>query len=82
MTDIEIPLGKRTKLYRFFEILPGAISIGAILLLIVLSIFSPPGGFTLYSGTGSTDLCAGDYYCLSDYPGASGYATYFVAELG
>ena len=41
MTDIEIPLGKRTKLYRFFEILPGAISIGAILLLIVLSIFSP-----------------------------------------
>lgn len=41
MTDIEIPLGKRTKLYRFFEILPGAISIGAVALLIVLSIFSP-----------------------------------------
>lgn len=41
MTDIEIPLGKRTKTYRFFEILPGAISVGAIVLLIVLSIFSP-----------------------------------------
>ena len=41
MTDIEIPLGKRTKTYRFFEILPGAISIGAILLLVILSFFSP-----------------------------------------
>lgn len=41
MTDIEIPLGKRTKLYRFFEILPGAISIGAIVLLIILSFLSP-----------------------------------------
>lgn len=41
MTDIEIPLGKRTKLYRFFEILPGAISIGAIVLLLVLSWLSP-----------------------------------------
>ena len=41
MTDIEIPLGKRTKLYRFFEILPGAISIGAIALLIILSFLSP-----------------------------------------
>lgn len=45
MTDIEIPLfkerkGKRTPTYRFFEILPGAISIGAILLLIALSIFN------------------------------------------
>ena len=41
MADIEIPLGKRTKLYRFFEILPGAISIGAIVLLVVLSFLSP-----------------------------------------
>lgn len=41
MTDIEIPLGKRTKTYRFFEILPGAISIGAIVLLLILSIVSP-----------------------------------------
>ena len=41
MTDIEIPSGKRTRQYRFFEILPGAISYGMIILLIVLSIFSP-----------------------------------------
>ena len=41
MTDIEIPLGKRTRTYRFFEILPGAISIGAIVLLILLSFISP-----------------------------------------
>lgn len=41
MTDIEIPLGKRTKLYRFLETLPGAISIGAVVLLIILSVISP-----------------------------------------
>jgi cellulose synthase/poly-beta-1,6-N-acetylglucosamine synthase-like glycosyltransferase len=41
MTDIEIPLGKRTKQYRFFEILPGAISVGAVVLLIVFSLISP-----------------------------------------
>ncbi|MCL2174101.1 glycosyltransferase family 2 protein [Candidatus Saccharibacteria bacterium] len=46
MTDIEIPLfkergGKRTRQYRFFEILPGALSIGAIIILIVLSILAP-----------------------------------------
>lgn len=46
MTDIEIPLfkergGKRTRLYRFFEILPGAMSIGAIVILIILSIVTP-----------------------------------------
>jgi len=41
MTDIEIPLGKRTRLYRFFEIVPAIISYGAILLLLVLSIINP-----------------------------------------
>lgn len=41
MTDIEIPLGKRTKLYRFFEMLPGMLSTGAVVLLIVLSLLSP-----------------------------------------
>ena len=46
MTNIEIPLfksrnGKRTAKYRFFEILPGFVSIGAIVLLVVLSLFSP-----------------------------------------
>lgn len=39
--DIEIPQGKRTKFYRFFEILPAFLSYGAIILMIVLSIFSP-----------------------------------------
>lgn len=46
MTDIEIPLfksrnGKRTKRYRFFEMLPAILSIGAIVVLIVLSLVSP-----------------------------------------
>ncbi len=39
--DLEIPLGKRTKAYRFFEMLPGLLSYGAIILLIVLSILNP-----------------------------------------
>lgn len=39
--NLEIPQGKRTKLYRFLEILPGLLSYGAIILLFVLSFFSP-----------------------------------------
>jgi len=39
--DLEIPIGKRTRAYRFFEMLPGMISYGAIILLIVLSIINP-----------------------------------------
>lgn len=39
--DLEIPLGKRTKFYRFFEMVPAIISYGAFVLLIVLSIVSP-----------------------------------------
>lgn len=39
--NLEIPQGKRTKLYRFLEILPGAISYGAIILLFILSWVSP-----------------------------------------
>ncbi len=39
--DLEIPLGKRTKLYRFFEILPGLVSYGAVILLFLLSWISP-----------------------------------------
>ena len=39
--NLEIPKGKRTPLYRFFEILPGAISYGAIILLFVLSVLDP-----------------------------------------
>ncbi len=37
----EIPLGKRKPLYRFLEILPGAISYIAVILLFVLSWISP-----------------------------------------
>lgn len=41
MTDIEIPLGKRTKLYRAFEMLPAILSYGILLLPIILSFFNP-----------------------------------------
>lgn len=41
MIDIEIPLGKRTRSYRFFEMLPAILSYGALILLVVLSFFSP-----------------------------------------
>lgn len=39
--NLEIPSGKRTPLYRFFEILPGFVSYTAIILLFVLSWISP-----------------------------------------
>lgn len=39
--DNEILIGKRTKLYRFFEMLPAIISYGAIITLVVLSIINP-----------------------------------------
>lgn len=42
--DLELPLGKRTKLYRFFEILPGALSYIAVLALFVLSWINPTLG--------------------------------------
>lgn len=41
MSDIEIPLGKRTKAYRFFEMLPALLSYGSIVLLVVLSLIEP-----------------------------------------
>lgn len=41
MINIEIPLGKRTRSYRFFEMLPAIISYGAIMLLVVLSLLNP-----------------------------------------
>ena len=47
--DLEIPQGKRTPVYRFFEILPGAISYGAIILLFLLSWINPVvGAFYLF----------------------------------
>lgn len=39
--NLEIPQGKRTPAYRFFEILPGFISYGAIILLFILSWVDP-----------------------------------------
>ncbi|HRQ86999.1 MAG TPA: hypothetical protein PLY16_02715, partial [Candidatus Saccharibacteria bacterium] len=41
MVDLEIPLGKRTAKYRFFELLPAILSYGALITLIVLSLISP-----------------------------------------
>lgn len=41
MVDIEIPLGKRTKKYRFFERLPLILSVSLVLLPIVLSLINP-----------------------------------------
>lgn len=41
MTGLEIPLKKRSKLYRFFEMVPALFSYGMILLLVVLSLISP-----------------------------------------
>lgn len=41
MIDLELPLGKRTPLYRFFEIVPAVLSYGMILLLVILSVWYP-----------------------------------------
>ncbi len=41
MIDLEIPLKNRTPLYRFFEMVPGLLSWGSIILLIVLSLLNP-----------------------------------------
>ena len=41
MVDLEIPLGKRTRLYRFLDMLPAIISYGAIITLVVLSLVNP-----------------------------------------
>ena len=53
--NLEIPQGKRTKLYRFLEILPGLISYSAIILLFLLSWLDPVLGaiylFILISST-------------------------------
>lgn len=38
---VEIPVGKRAPLYRFFEVLPGLLSYGMLILLFVLSAINP-----------------------------------------
>ena len=39
--SLDLPTGKRTFWYRFFEIFPGLISYGILALLVILSIFQP-----------------------------------------
>ena len=39
--DLELPLGKRTKSYRFFEMLPGLLTYSMLSLLAILSFFQP-----------------------------------------
>lgn len=41
MIDLEIPLKSRSKKYRFFEMVPGLVSWGSIILLVVLSLLNP-----------------------------------------
>lgn len=41
MIDLEIPLHKRTKTYRFFEMLPGILSYGMVILMVILSLIDP-----------------------------------------
>lgn len=41
MRNIEIPIGRRTPQYRFFEMLPGLLSYSIVIMTIVLSIVSP-----------------------------------------
>jgi hypothetical protein len=41
MTNLEIPLKDRSRMYRFFEMVPALLSYGAIILLVVLSFINP-----------------------------------------
>lgn len=41
MRDLDLPIGKRSLKYRFFEILPAFISYGALALLVILSLVDP-----------------------------------------
>ncbi len=41
MIDLELPLEKRTKLYRFFETVPAFISYSMLLLLVLLAVVNP-----------------------------------------
>lgn len=41
MINLELPLKNRTKLYRFFEMLPAILSYGMLVMLVVLSLLSP-----------------------------------------
>lgn len=41
INDLELPLSKRSPLYRFFEIIPGAFSYGMLALMVVFSLINP-----------------------------------------
>lgn len=41
MIDLELPLGKRGRLYRIFEIIPAVMSYGMIALLFILAVINP-----------------------------------------
>lgn len=41
MIDLELPLEKRSRQYRFFEMLPAILSYGMLILLVILSLVSP-----------------------------------------
>ena len=41
MNDLEIPLGKRTRQYRFFEMVPAILSYGSLAMLVILSLINP-----------------------------------------
>lgn len=41
MINLEIPLKQRSRKYRFFEMVPGLVSWGSIILLVVLSLLNP-----------------------------------------
>jgi hypothetical protein len=41
MIDLELPLTKRTRFYRLFEIIPGALSYGMIIVFVILSVWYP-----------------------------------------
>lgn len=77
MSTIELPLGKRTRLYRWFEIVPGVMSYGAVLLLIILSLLSPmlAAGYLLLIIITMAIKAAGIAYRT-----ISGYRTYMAAS--
>ena len=49
MRDLEIPLGKRTKLYRFLEMLPGVLSYVAVIFAIAGMLIGVGGSLSAIS---------------------------------
>ena len=75
--NLEIPQGKRTRSYRFFEILPGFISYGAIILLFILSWLNPViGSIYLFIIIATTLVKA----VSVAYRAVQGYNTIKIAE--